>query len=107
MLGGMLAGHNESELPLVNGQREFYGMSSDRAREIHGKRKDGYRGNEGKRIFLPDRGPVKETIEDMLGGVRSACTYIGARRLKDIPKCASFVCVNHQLNKVYQSYENH
>jgi len=107
MLGGMLAGHNESEVEAKDGKREFYGMSSDRAREVHGKRKDGYRGNEGKRIFLPDRGPVKETIEDMLGGVRSSCTYIGARRLKDIPKCASFVCVNHQLNKVYQSYENH
>ena len=107
MLGGMLAGHNESEVEAKDGKREFYGMSSDRAREVHGKRKDGYRGNEGKRIFLPDRGPVKEAIEDMLGGVRSSCTYIGARRLKDIPKCASFVCVNHQLNKVYQSYENH
>jgi len=107
MLGGMLAGFNESEVEVKDGKREFYGMSSDRAREIHGKRKDGYRGNEGKRIFLPDRGPVKEAIEDMLGGVRSSCTYIGARRLKDIPKCASFVCVNHQLNKVYESYENH
>ena len=106
MLGGMLAGHNESELPLTNGQREFYGMSSDRAREIHGKRKDGYRGNEGKRIFLPDRGPVSETIEDMLGGVRSACTYIGARRLKDIPKCASFVRTNNPINKVYDQYED-
>ena len=106
MLGGMLAGHNESELPLVKGQREFYGMSSDRAREIHGKRKDGYRGNEGKRIFLPDRGPVSETIEDMLGGVRSACTYIGARRLKDIPKCASFVRTNNPINKVYDQYED-
>ena len=81
-------------------------MSSDRAREIHGKRKDGYRGNEGKRIFLPDRGPVSETIEDMLGGVRSACTYIGARRLKDIPKCASFVRTNNPINKVYDQYED-
>ena len=101
MLGGMLAGHNESEVEVKDGQREFYGMSSDRAREIHGKRKDGYRGNEGKKIFLPDRGSVTETVEDMLGGIRSACTYIGAIRLKDMPKCASFVQVNHQLNKVF------
>ena len=105
MLGGMLAGHNESELPVVDGEREFYGMSSDRAREIHGKRKDGYRGNEGRRVFLPDRGPVSETVEDMLGGVRSACTYIGARRLKDIPKCASFVRTNTALNEVYKQYD--
>ena len=106
MLGGMLAGHNESEVQLKDGKREFYGMSSDRAREIHGKRKDGYRGNEGRKVILPDRGPVKETIEDLLGGVRSSCTYIGARRLKDIPKCASFVRCNQPLNTVFESYDN-
>ena len=105
MLGGMLAGHNESEVEVKNGKREFYGMSSDRAREVHGKRKDGYRGNEGRAVILPDRGPVKETIEDILGGVRSSCTYIGARRLKDIPKCASFVRCNQPLNTVFEAYE--
>ena len=105
MLGGMLAGHNESEVEVKNGKREFYGMSSDRAREIHGKRKDGYRGNEGRAVILPDRGPVKETVEDILGGVRSSCTYIGARRLKDIPKCASFVRCNQPLNTVFEPYE--
>ena len=104
MIGGMLAGHNESEVEIVDGKREFYGMSSDRAREIHGKRKDGYRGNEGRLVTLPDRGPVNDTVEDILGGVRSACTYIGARRLKDMPKCASFVTVHNNINKVYESY---
>ena len=58
MIGGMLAGHDESEQQVVNNKIEFYGMSSDRAREIHGKRKDGYRANEGKLISLPYRGPV-------------------------------------------------
>ena len=106
MLGGMLAGHNESEVQSKDGKREFYGMSSDRAREVHGKRKDGYRGNEGRAVILPDRGPVKETIEDILGGVRSSCTYIGARRLKDIPKCASFVRCNQPLNTVFETYDN-
>ena len=104
MIGGMLAGHNESEVEVKDGQREFYGMSSDRAREVHGKRKDGYRGNEGKLIQLPDRGPVKNTVEDILGGVRSACTYIGARRLKDMPKCATFVTTHNVINKVYEKY---
>ena len=104
MLGGMLAGHNESELPVVDGEREFYGSSSDRAREVHGKSKAGYRGNEGRAITIPDRGPVKETVEDMLGGVRSACTYIGARRLKDMPKCATFVTTYNVINKVYDQY---
>ena len=79
-------------------------MSSDRAREVHGKRKDGYRGNEGRFIQLPYRGPVENTIEDILGGVRSACTYIGARRLKDMPKCASFVTVHNNINRVYERY---
>jgi GMP reductase len=104
MIGGMLAGHDESEQLVKDNKIEFYGMSSDRAREVHGKRKDGYRGNEGRLISLPYRGPVKETVEDILGGVRSACTYIGARRLKDMPKCASFVTTYNNINKVYESY---
>ena len=104
MIGGMLAGHDESEQQVVDGKIEFYGMSSDRAREKHGQRKDGYRGNEGRLISLPYRGPVKGTVEDILGGVRSACTYIGARRLKDMPKCASFVTTNNVQNQVYERY---
>jgi GMP reductase len=104
MIGGMLAGHDESEQQVVDGKIEFYGMSSDRAREKHGKRKDGYRGNEGRLISLPYRGPVQNTVEDILGGVRSACTYIGARRLKDMPKCASFVTTNNVINRVYEQY---
>ena len=104
MIGGMLAGHDESEQEVVDGKVEFYGMSSDRAREKHGKRKDGYRGNEGRLISLPYRGPVANTIEDILGGVRSACTYIGARRLKDMAKCASFVTTNNVINKVYEQF---
>ena len=104
MIGGMLAGHDESEQEVVDGKIEFYGMSSDRAREKHGKRKDGYRGNEGRLISLPYRGPVKGTVEDILGGVRSSCTYIGARRLKDMPKCASFVTTNNVQNQVYERY---
>ena len=106
MIGGMLAGHNESEIQVEDGKREFYGMSSDRAREKHGKRKDGYRGNEGRWISLPYRGPVNPTVEDILGGVRSAATYIGARRLKDMPKCATFVRVENNINKVYERYTN-
>ena len=104
MIGGMLAGHDESEQPIVDGNIEFYGMSSDRAREVHGKRKDGYRGNEGRLISIPHRGPVKNTLEDIIGGVRSACTYIGARRIKDMAKCASFVQTANVINRVYEKY---
>lgn len=102
MLGGMLAGHNESELDEIDGNFEFYGMSSNRAMEEHGARKDGYRGEEGKVVSLKSRGPVSDTLVEVLGGVRSCCTYIGARRVKDMPKCATFVRVNNQHNTVYE-----
>lgn len=101
MLGGMLAAHEESELELRDGKRVFYGMSSESAFERYGMRKDGYRGTEGKTVLLDDRGPVKDTVEQILGGVRSTCTYIGARRIKDMPKCAHFVRVNNVINRVY------
>ena len=104
MLGGMLAGHDESEGKIDNGQVEFYGMSSDRAMEVHGARKDGYRGAEGKVVTLPHKGPVNATITEILGGVRSACTYIGARRIKDMPKCTTFVRCNNQVNTVFNQY---
>ena len=105
MLGGMLAGHNESEKEVNFGNIEFYGMSSDKAYEIHGARKDGYKGTEGKAILIPSRGAITNSIEEILGGVRSACTYIGARRIKDMPKCATFVRTHNIINKVYNKYE--
>ncbi len=101
MLGGMLAAHDESELELRDGKRVFYGMSSESAFEQHGARKDGYRGTEGKTVLLDDRGPVRDTVEQILGGVRSSCVYIGARRIKDMPKCAHFVRVNNIQNRVF------
>jgi GMP reductase len=105
MLGGMLAGHDESETDLQDGKRYFYGMSSESAFQMHGHRKDGYRGTEGKTVVLTDRGPVRDTVEQILGGVRSTCTYIGARRIKDMPKCAHFVTVNNVINRVYDKDE--
>jgi GMP reductase len=80
-------------------------MASDRAMEVHGARKDGYRGAEGKSVLLDNRGPIEPTIIEIIGGVRSTCTYIGARRIKDMPKCATFVKVNNTINKVYSSQE--
>jgi len=55
---------------------------------------------------MPDRGPVKNTMEQILGGVRSTCTYIGATRIKDMPKCAHFVRVNNIINRVFDRFEN-
>ena len=105
MLGGMLAGHQECELPLANGSYEFYGMSSDRAMENHKVDKKHYRGSEGKVVYLPDRGPVEHTIEEILGGVRSTCTYIGADKLKYLPKCATFIQTRQIINTVFNQYE--
>ena len=102
MLGGMLAGHDESEVKPKDGKIEFYGMSSKKAREIEGKTEDTYKGNEGRLISLPYRGRVRDTINNMLGGIRSTCTYIGARRIKDMPKCSTFIVTNNVINRVYE-----
>ena len=101
MLGGMLAGYDESEGKVVDGKIQFYGMSSDAAMEKHGSRKDGYRGAEGKVVELPHRGAVENTVTEILGGVRSACTYIGAKRIKDMPKCTTFVRCLQNVNDVF------
>jgi GMP reductase len=91
MLGGMLAGHDE------NGT-DFYGMSSERGNnELSGGLKD-YRASEGWEIKLPARGPIDRTLQDIEGGIRSACSYVGARSIKDLPKCATFVQVNRVVN---------
>ena len=95
MLGGMLAGHKESGGKVIERDgkkyKEFYGMSSDTAMErYYGDIKE-YRASEGESISLEYRGPIDKTVQQILGGVRSAATYIGAKDLKNIPKCISFV----------------
>lgn len=104
MLGGMLAGHDESEGEVVDGKIQFYGMSSDAAMSVHGTRKDGYRGAEGKVVKLPHKGAVEKTVIEILGGIRSTCTYIGAKRIKDMPKCTTFVRCTQQVNQVFNQF---
>ena len=104
MLGGMLAGHDESEGEVVNGKIKFYGMSSNAAMAVHGTRKDGCRGAEGKVVELPHKGPVDPTVIEILGGLRSTCTYIGAKRIKDMPKCTTFVRCTQQVNQVFNQF---
>lgn len=109
MLGGMLAGHDEAggEVIEENGRvyREFYGMSSTTAMNKYSNGVATYRASEGKRVLLPARGSVHETVQAIKGGVRSACTYAGARRLKDLPKCTTFIRVLRQLNEVFVPFE--
>ena len=76
-------------------------MSSTTAMEKHSGCVATYRASEGKTVTVPYRGAVKDTIQQILGGVRSACTYTGARTLKQLPKCTTFVRVNRQLNTVF------
>lgn len=105
MIGGMLAGHDEcgGELIDENGKqfKLFYGMSSTTAMDKHSGGMAGYRASEGKTVKIPYRGSVADTIQDILGGTRSACTYVGAARLKELTKRTSFIRVQEQENRVY------
>lgn len=105
MLGGMLAGHEESggEVIEKDGEKfmKFYGMSSKSAMDKHSGGVAGYRAAEGKTVLLPYRGSVHGTIQDILGGVRSTCTYVGAAKLKELTKRTTFIRVQEQENNVF------
>ncbi|MFG0770420.1 GMP reductase [Vibrio plantisponsor] len=105
MLGGMLAGHEEAggELVEKNGETymKFYGMSSKSAMDKHSGGVAGYRAAEGKTVLLPFKGPVENSIQDILGGVRSTCTYVGAASLKELTKRTTFIRVQEQENNVF------
>ena len=130
MLGGMLAGHDEGggtvvtkyietneldpiakmsgvdynrEFPKVEEKKfvEFYGMSSDTAMNKHSGGVAEYRSSEGRTVQVPYRGSVEKTIQDILGGLRSTCTYVGAPTLKQLSKCTTFIRVNSQFNRVF------
>lgn len=105
MLGGMLAGHDESGGDIIerNGSayRRFYGMSSATAMEKHVGGVADYRASEGKTVEVLYKGQVENTLQDILGGLRSTCTYVGASRLKELTKRTTFIRVNEQENRVY------
>ena len=105
MLGGMLAAHDECEGTVIEDQGEqfmlFYGMSSESAMKRHVGGVAQYRAAEGKTVRLPLRGPVEDTVKDILGGLRSACTYVGAERLKELTKRTTFIRVAEQENRVF------
>jgi GMP reductase len=101
MLGGMLAGHDEGGGTVSDGKITFYGMSSDTAMEKHSGGVAGYRSSEGKTVTVPYRGPVLNTVQDILGGVRSTCTYVGAKTLKELSKRTTFVRVTQQINNIF------
>ncbi|AFG38213.1 GMP reductase [Spirochaeta africana] len=126
MIGGMFAGHDESGGEMIeevhqtsqmetddNGTvigpmyetrryKMFYGMSSKKANEKYAGGLKDYRSSEGREVKIPYRGPIEATIIDLTGGLRSACTYVGARTIKDLPKCTTFVRVTTQYNTMYE-----
>ena len=105
MLGGMFAGHDESggEMIEENGKkyRLFYGMSSKTAMDKHSGGVAEYRASEGKTVKVPYKGSVHETVKDILGGVRSTCTYVGAAELRELSKRTTFIRVQEQHNEVF------
>ena len=121
MLGGMLAGHDEGggevivkkyfsnemhgDSRVIEEKRfvQFYGMSSTTANDKHFDGLKDYRSSEGRTVLVPYRGPVAVTLQDVLGGVRSTLTYVGAIKLKQLAKCTTFIKVNNQFNKTYES----
>jgi GMP reductase len=105
MLGGMLAGHTQSEQKIITEKGakflQFYGMSSDTAMKKHKGGVAEYRASEGKTVKVPYRGDVSATLQEILGGLRSSCTYVGAKRLKELSKRTTFIRVTQQLNTVF------
>lgn len=105
MLGGMLAGHDEcgGELIEKDGKKfkKFYGMSSTTAMNKYSGGIAEYRASEGKTVKIPYKGSVESTVLDLLGGIRSTCTYVGASRLKELTKRTTFIRVEEQHNEVY------
>lgn len=101
MIGGMFAGADEAAGVVIDGGKEFYGMSSQEAMCKYVGDVATYRAAEGKKVNVKEVGPVSNIVQQILGGVRSACTYVGAARLKDLSKCTSFIRVNRQINNMW------
>lgn len=122
MLGGMFAGTTEgggeiktrffktgevdadgTDILETKKQVEFYGMSSRTANDKHfGGLKD-YRSSEGRTVLVDYKGDIKPVVQEILGGLRSACTYAGAEKLKNLSKCATFVRCLDTHTRVFES----
>jgi GMP reductase len=102
MVGGQFAGHDENPGELIEEEGKkfklFYGMSSEKAQETHYGKMEKYRASEGRILKIPYKGSLENTVQDYLGGLRSACSYINAPTIKQMAKCTTFVQVTQQLN---------
>ena len=133
MSGGMFAGTDEAEgeviekcyktneyaIDMIDGSKPipdqplydikkyklYYGMSSTLANNKFAGGMSNYKASEGREAFIPYTGSLDKILQDIRGGVASACTYIGATKVKDIPKCATLIKVNNTINKIFEKYE--
>jgi GMP reductase len=110
MLGSMLAGHEESggETITKDGKvyKSFYGMSSKKANDKYTGGLANYRASEGREVLIPFKGHLKDTLQNITGGLRSTCSYVGAKTIKELPKCTTFIRVNRQINESLKQYES-
>jgi len=111
MLGGIFAGHKESGGELVTDKngvqyKDFYGMSSRKAQERYYGDLAEHRAPEGKKVRLKYKGEIDSTVQSILGGIRSACSYVGAKTLKDLPKSTTFIRVTQTTNEIFTGSEN-
>lgn len=109
MMGGMLSGTEECDgtWEVIEGKKylRHHGSASKEAQELHNGGVAEYRASEGKEVLIPNRGSVIDIIKSIKGGIASCCTYIGASRIKDMPKCASFVRVNRTHNTIFGDFK--
>lgn len=103
-LGSMLAGHDEGGQPIVDNKVVFYGMSSKTAQVKHKGELASYRSSEGRTVSIPYKGPVTNTMHDILGGIRSCCAYVGANKVSRLSMHAEFIRVNNQYNRSMEPY---
>ena len=104
MSGGMLAGTTEGGGDLIDGKIQFYGMSSKTANEKHFGGLQDYRSSEGRTVLIPHKGKMDDVIKNILGGIRSTCTYFGAKNTAELSIKAKAIRVNSSINR---SFENH
>ncbi len=109
MMGSLFSGFKESggNLKKIGGKffKEYYGSSSEHALRNNYGGKDSHRASEGRYCLVPYKGEISYFLQDLFGGLRSTATYIGARKLKEFARRATFVQVSNQLNRSLEKYE--
>ncbi len=108
MLGSMLAGCSESPGEMILNPRDnkwykaFYGMSSKKALEKYNGGFKNYRTSEGKERHILHKGPLKNVVNDINGGLRSACSYLDCYSIEDLEHNGEFVRVTQHHNTYYE-----